>query len=548
MINEILSTIIGGLGLLFIALTFLDANIKSLMTSDVRTVIKKNTSNDYLAIAWGCILGLITGAPAVVGCIAASLYSCRSLTLRKTMIITTWSNLGSWGLYFIVFFNFNFLVLYIIGFTGLAVYLEKPMKWRYYLGTIAAICLMLFAVKLMRSQSENIIEIPWINEHLHAIQSAYFKSYIIAAILTFLTQSDLVIMLLIANLTHAQILTVNQAIFMLYSAQIGVAMTYLFLIFNIKSPMKQMFLLQILFNAGLGLFFTLLLIIEINTSIPMVKALSQHVSHSIWIQMLFIVTFANVLMCILFTLLAEPLSQLMNRICPAIKGKDPSMPRFISMDLISEPASALDLMDQEILALLKKLPKEIEYKLSNQDMDRHQQQITLKLHHEQFKAITKVAEDLLIELGLQNISADISERMFILSDRLQVTLGLEEGIYQLLQIELPENCPKGVKTLSMNIGEAQQALLETILDAIESRDENDINALVESTSGINSTIESIRRSYLKQESSSTVQTKLIILTMTALFERNIWMIRRLIYLYIPKNKIENGEAELLIKG
>ncbi len=547
MINEILSTTLGGLGLLFLALKFLDTNMQSLMTGSVRTTIKKHTSNDISAMFWGFVLGLITSAPAVVGCIASSLYSCRSLSHQRTLIMTTWSNLGCWGLFFVVFLNIDLIVLYLIGFTGIAVYLEKPFKWRFYLGCIAAICLMLFAVMLMKSQSGKIADIPWVSAHLSEIQSAYFKSFVIAALLTFLTQSDLVIMLLITNLSHAHVLTVDQAILMLYGVQIGVGMTYLLLMINTKGIMKQIFFLQILFNVLVGVVFTLLLIVEMTTSIPLVKALSQQVASSIWSQMLFIVIFASAIMCILFTIFSEVLSKFILKIFKVSEVYDPARPRYITMEAISDPASALDLFEQELLALLKRLPQNIEYKLLNQDGDPFQVQATLKLHHEQFIAVTKVADELLKELGQQNIAAEISGELFIASDRLQISSALEEGTHSLLQIELPQACSEGIKTLATQINEAQQVLFETTIDAIANRDKEDIEVLLEAISSSKSSIDSIRQAYIKQESISSVHNKVLILTLTSLFERNVWLLQRLIHEYLPKAPLIKSEAPSLLK-
>ncbi len=547
MINEILSTTLGGLGLLFLALKFLETNIQSLMTGAVRTSIKKHTSNDLITIFWGCFLGVITGEPAVVGCIAASLYSCRSLSHQRTLIMSTWSNLGSWGLFFVVFLNIDLVVLYLIGFTGIAVYLEKPFKWRFYLGSIAAICLLLFAVMLMKSQSEKIADIPWVSAHLSEIQSAYFKSFVIAVVLTFLTQSDLVIMLLIASLSHAHVLNVDQAILMLYGVQIGVGMAYLLVMINSKGAMKQIFFLQVLFYVLLGLVFTLLLIIEMMTSIPLIKALSEQVSSSIWSQMLFIVIFASATMCILFTIFSKPLSKLMLKIFKTSAAYDPATPRYITMDAISDPASALDLFEQELLALLKRLPQSIEYKLLNQGGDPFQVQAIMKLHHEQFIAVTKVADELLKELGQQNIAAEISEKLFIASDRLQISSALEEGTNSLLQIELPQDCSEGIKTLSIQIYEAQQVLFETTIEAIANRDKEDIEVLLEAIASSKSCIDGIRQAYIKQESASSVHNKVLILNLTSLFERNVWLLQRLIHEYLPKTPLVKSETPLLLK-
>lgn len=358
MINDVVSSILGGLGLLFIALKFLEINVRGLSTNAVKAIIAKHTSNVYLLPLWGCLLGLVTGSPIVVGSIAACLYSCQAVTIKQAHLMTCWSNLGCWGLYFLAFINIDLLVLYLLALTGVAAYLEKPFQWRYYMGSLAAIALMMFSVTIMKSNSGKLMELPMISQHLQTIQSSYFEGFLIAAILTVITQSDLVVMLLTANFTQAGVLTVDQAILMLYGIQLGVGLSYLLIAINVRGALKQVAIMQIFLNTFLACFFSSLLMIEITFNVPLMKALSTFVASSIWTQMLFIIVLTTGLTCIVFSLLINPLCRLLNRWIPLGEPREEEIPGYLI------PSAPFD-QKSVVIEMLAKENEELKFRLRN---------------------------------------------------------------------------------------------------------------------------------------------------------------------------------------
>lgn len=532
MLNQILSTMLAGIGLLLISLKILEACMHDLTSGNIRLVIKKHTSNNYLAAFWGSLLGLVAGDAAVVCLIAGTLYTCKSIGLNRAMVMSTWSNFGACCLFFIVFFNIDILVLYLLGITGFSFYLEKPFKWRNIIGTIFAVSLMLYSISLMRSQTEAIVEIPWVVENLHTLQSSYLKPFLIATFLLVIIQADIVVIVMIANLLQSNVITLEQSMFMVFGMHFGLAATNFIVGINLKGVLRQIMLAQVLVAFTLAILFSALVIIEILTGIPLLMALTLAVSNSPWTQLIFVVLVTNFLVSLVYTYYIDTVAGFLQKWFPISESADPATPKFITKATVSDPESALDLISQELFDLLKRLPKNIEFRIATPNHDKAEP--ILKLRHEQFEAVIEEARTLMKEINSQHVASETKDKMLMLSDRLQIVKSLEEGTYHLTSIELPDHHSKGVQTLAMQIYEAQQALMETILDAIETRSEEDISILIKATANIKPVIEKIRHSYLKQESASSMQAKMVILNMTSLLERNVWLLGRLTSQFIPK--------------
>ncbi len=538
MFNEVFSSMIAGLGLLFIALKILESCLHELTSGHVREIIKKNTSTGWQAAIWGGVLGLVAGDPAVVGFIAASLFTCKSIPLSRALTMSMWSNVGACCLYFIVFIDIDLLVLYFIGLTGFAYYLEKPFRGRHLLGSIFAICLMLYALTIMKSQSDKIVDIPFIANNLHSFQQSYFKPFIISTLLTLAVQgADIIILVLIVNLFNGHVLTLDQALFMLFGMNLGLALINLIITLSLKGVMKQILFIQVAVDVVISVGFSLCLALELYTGIPMLKAFALFFFHNVWAQMIFIIFASNVFTCVTFSIFMEPISRLMAYLFPSTNAVDLAEPKYLGDIHIKDGNSAIDLINREIFDLLQRLPKNLEYKLTTNN--RQESATELELRHQQYLAVIEAIDKVVKELSQQTFDPLTANKMLMTSDRLQIAIALEEGIFHLTHINLPDSAPESTKQLALRICEAQQAQLETVLEAISSKEEEEVVQLINATANTKTVIGTIRQEYLKNEHNTLIEIKAKVLEMTSLFERNVWLLRRLAYQFIPKDAVKD---------
>lgn len=530
MVAEVLGSMLAGLGLIFLALKIIEESLRELTGGPLRDVIKRNTSSGIQASFWGLIMGTVSGEPAVVGVIATSLYNCKSITFRNALLMTIWCMTGVCLIYFILFLDVGLYVLFLLGILGFFYLQEKPAKMRHALSFFFAICIMLYGLSLMTSNSDKLAEIPWVSEHLHRLQSSYFSPYIVAALLTLLLQGeDIVLLVLIVNLFEASVITAAQAVFMVMGMHLGLSALTLIIAVNTKGVLKQIFIMQTLFDFLIATLFPVLIAIELITGIPMIVAWSKELTASIWSQLVGIIIVSNIAVSVLFTVCISLLEKWLKKWFPAVVVVDLSEPKYIEDINIHDPQSALDLIDREIGELLNRIPKNIEYKLATSNQETVKEE--LKLRHEQYMSVIGKIEQALKEIGTRSVDPSTANKMLAVSDRLQIGISLEEGVNHLLRINIPPAAPETLRTLALEICEAQQAQLETILSAVHDNSEEEMSTLNAATANIKTAIESIREAYLKREAGAPLETKAAILHMTSIFERNVWLLRRLIQQY-----------------
>lgn len=533
MFNEIVGTFLAGFGLFLIALQILENCMHDLTSGSVRTILKKNTSTDFKASIWGAIMGFGISDPAVVACIAGSLYSGKSITLRHAMLMSLWSNVGACFILFIFFLNINVAVLFILGISAVLYYYKKPFKWRYGIGCIFSIALILYSLQLMNSQSDEFLQVSWIKDNTHYIQYSNFISFIFAAIAMIIFQTNMIIFVMIASFVLAHVITMDQAIIMLYGVQFGHAFVVIMMGLNFKGYTKQVIYMQALVDITISIFFYLLLIIETHTGIPMIKALSLYLGSTPLTQLIFVLLFANIIMTTIFHLFVTPISALLGQLFPPPKDESLSTPQYIGNASTQDPLTAIDLIEQELLGLMKRLPALIEEKLSN-SLNEADKNVKFLETHIAFGSIIKEIEELMNEIQKNTIAPKTANRLVTIADRIQIVISLEEGVYQLTQVEIPQNFSEKLKTLYAQILESQEALIQTVNDAIEFLSDEDIAILIAATAHTNEVLNNVQKTFCEESPGLSVAEKSCVLATTSVFDRNVWLLRRLIFQFIPK--------------
>ncbi len=485
----------------------------------LRNLIKKNTSTHFKSLFWGSVLGLIAIDPILTICIIASLWSSQSISSKKAMILCTWANFGACFLYFLAFINMDLLILYLLGIVGVAYFLEKPFQLRHVMGTLFALLLLLYALMLIKSQSAKIIEISFVKESINQIHNSYFTPFLFAAVLTCIIQADIVVLVLVAGLAAGHVLSENQTLFMVYGTQAGLGLVGAIITWNVKGMMKQLFFIQALVNLVIGLFFAFLLMIELCTGIPMVKALILSISKDPWPQILFLIFFTNIIVCSVISFFIDPIYAWINKLIPLSGTADPSRPTYLSQSVINDPECFLDLLELELTDLFKRLPQYLAYKIEHFSTE-----ASLELQHTQFKAVMQELDQLLKEFNLQIFTPETASRMLMLTERMNFISLLELDTYYLTQINLPANISKSLRKMALEIYQAQLDWFQRVILM-------DKRALGAALAEFHSTLEKFQLSDLRREKGSSILGKALILKMINHLDRNLWIIENLYQQY-----------------
>jgi phosphate:Na+ symporter len=147
--------------------------------------------------------------------------------------------------------------------------------------------------------------------------------------------------------------------------------------------------------------------------------------------------------------------------------------------------------------------------------------------HGAFAALVGHIEEFQHALVDQQLGPDETERLTVLQNRLNLVVYLEDSLRaMLLSTELVSTDSRLGDLVSTFI-EALDFVLMTMLDALETGDRDRIDLLISITEDRGDLMEQVRQNYLAEEGSVGPADRAVLLHVTSVFERIIWMTQRL---------------------
>ena len=132
-----------------------------------------------------------------------------------------------------------------------------------------------------------------------------------------------------------------------------------------------------------------------------------------------------------------------------------------------------------------------------------------------------------------------------MQNRNGIILSLSETLTEWMQTNEPFLKTPKIAELICSLSEALHFLLMSLTDSMESSDEQDVEMLLRVTEDRGQLMEEMRKKLFAEEESFSYENQRAIYSMTGLFERAVWLIRRVVLL-LPRNKAHEVNKELTI--
>lgn len=518
---EVLGTFIAGIGLFFTGVKMVGNNLKSMTSRRFRQLVSGWTANPYRAGLLGALAGIFTQSSSAVTFITVSLISTGLLTVRAAFTVILWANVGLSSLVLISTLNIQLFILYLLGIAGLSFAFDKPVQHRHAMGALLGISLLFFGLKMMQTGVAPLQQYDWFKNALYQTRNSYALAFAAGAVLTFVAQSSAAVSIVAITMTKSGVFSVEQAMMLIYGTNVGGSLTTWFLSSGLKGASKQLAMFQVLFNIAGGLLFVPLFYLELYASVPLVKAFVGWVSPSVEKQMAYVYLIFNLCVAAGMSFFMQPLHRWFSKRWAAPDEEDKAKPQYIQEHALADAETALDLVEKEQLRLFKRLPDYLE------NVRREQPSAELERSHAAFASVSSEVQSFLKELFQQNPTGKTSERMLNVQDRNSIVTSAEEGIFQLSTTMCSSNHSPKLKNLIHNFVEGLDAILLTSLDALEGKDPQDVELLMQITADRGDLMERVRNTYLASEGGLELQEKSLLLYVTNLFERIVWMLRRI---------------------
>lgn len=524
--SDIFGNLLAGLGLFFIGVKFIGDHMKQMAGRRFRQLVTKFTEHPVLAGVWGMISGALMQSTSAVTFIMISLISAGLITVRRAMPIITWSNVGTSVLVFLAVLDIHLVVLYLLAATGFCYYLnlDRSTRYRHLVGATLGIGLLFMGLQLMKAGAYPLKEVEWFARLLDFTRNSFLLAFFIGALLTFIAQSSSTVTVVAIALAKAGLLGFDQALMIVYGTNFGSSLSVWFMAGNLRGVPKQLALFQVGVK-WIGVAVTVpLFYVERFTDIPLLKALITSMGGDVSHQMAMAYLIFQVLSVLLVMCFTTPIYRLLERLSPPTREEELSKPHYLYEQALEEPETALTLVDKEQVRLAQYLPQYLDAVREETREQAGTHWVTL---HKASTTVLKQVDAFTTDLMDQSHSRSTLEQVIRLQNRNGLLLSLSESVHDLTKTIDQSSHSEALNALTDRMAEALHAVLLTAVDALETPDADNRELLLKLTADRGELMERIRRTVIRSEQSLTSEDQQTLFAVTTLFERTIWLLRRL---------------------
>jgi len=537
MIIDYLVSFLAGLGLFFIGVKSLGANMGQLAGRRMRYWVARSTGNPALAALIGLLSGALTQSTNAVTVILISLTKADLITVAESAPILAWANVGTAALVMIAAVDIHLFVFALISIVGFCFYLnlDRSARWRPLVSSLFALGTLFLGLELMRSGSHDQNVQEWARGLFVVLARSSLTALLIGTAFAAIAQSSATISVIVVAMASAGLLSLEQASFFVLGASIGSGIATYFIGFRISGKPRQLALLQALFKIlGVALLLPLFFIEDaFGTKLLMNAARDLAASPAHQVALIYLeCQIAAVAAQILFT---RPLLPVLERISPPSAEENLSTPRFLYADALSEPESALALVDREQSRLASLMPLHL-------GIDDHMEEAERRLGRESvFSVAATLAKTIgffLNDLTDTGANRDVLESADERKALNALLLSIHESLHELSAALVQPFDAEGMRSLAENITQGLGALLQTAEEAARTRDAGDLAVLRKLTSDREGLIDTLRRRVMVAGQKLTAHDQEHLFAVTGLLEQIVWMLRRYVGFIAAQ-----GEAE-----
>ncbi len=126
----------------------------------------------------------------------------------------------------IVTFDIKVISLYVLGIAGVAVASDRSSRFRAMVASFLGGTLIILGLVLVKDAAAPLTEQPWFRGLLEESGDSLAVSFLIAALLMFAMQSSSAVMIFGISLAAVDLLSVDQAIMIMYGSLVGLGATF----------------------------------------------------------------------------------------------------------------------------------------------------------------------------------------------------------------------------------------------------------------------------------------------------------------------------------
>lgn len=352
MIELAIVSFLAGLGLFFVGLQTLTDFLKIVTGKKVRKLIVHFTKSAAQGVILGGILISVTQSLSAMVFTLIGMARAKAIEIKQALPIIIGGNIFGGVVLFLISFDMKVVILLVLGLSAILFTSFKSKKFTNYFGLFFGFALLFFGLLTMQMGVAPIIEMPWMTEALIGSQGMYIAVFMTSALISLLIQSTLATIIIGVALTNSGLLSFQDAMMLVYGANVGSSVLTFVLSAKIKGKIKQLAMFQGFYNFIGAIFVLPLFVLEVYGGIPLLGFLIQSLSANVAVQFALMYTFFNAIPGFILLATLPLVSRLLNRFWPESLEEKLAAPKFIYANITADSESALQLIKLEQTNLL----------------------------------------------------------------------------------------------------------------------------------------------------------------------------------------------------
>lgn len=521
--RDVLALLTAGVGICFFGLDLVSTGLQESTSRTLRALIRRSTKSRPWCAALGVFAGALMQSTSAVTTVLGSMAAAGMITLTQALPIVAFANVGTTLLVFAGAVDIRVVVLLAVGIAGIGFSLTREFRWRAIASIGLGIALLLYGSNLVTSAAADVEQANWLSTFLHSWYGSAFMAFGIGTLASFVTQSTATVALISVALANASLLELNEAITMIYGANLGSTLMRMLLTRRTSGTLRQVSRFQDFFKIAGTTVFVVLYFVEQRFNVPLVQALVMRTMGSEALQLATVNLIFNGSMALFVALLARPIERLVASTWPPSAVENLSVPKYITSESLADPGTAIDLVEKEQMRILKSTR---DYLALVRPHTPESLKIDPNALHKTFDILFREIEHFYVALVGKQTDEATSGRLGNVHGRQELLELVEDSLYQLaVNAEDMPNQSK-LSALIENFAEALDFLLMFAGDAARTLDRDRAQFVFDLSSDRGDMMGSIRNLYLSPDQALSADERALLLRLTNLFERVVWMIQR----------------------
>lgn len=514
--------LVAGVGLSFLGLELLTNALHESTSRTVRSLVKRSTRSTPGCALSGLIAGALVQSTSAVVTVVGSTTSAGITTLRQALAIVAFANVGTTALVFAGAINIRVAVLMAVGISGVGFALSHEFRRKAIAAVALGVALLLYGSDLMGTAAAGVQSAGWFAAFLQTWHDSAAMAFTLGCLASFLTQSTTAIALMTVAVANAGLVGGPPALAMIYGANLGSTLMRVLLTRRASGATRQVSRFQDLFKtAGAGVF-VLLLAAEDRLHVPGVYAAIRLLPVSLPTALATANLAFNGLMALVATMFVGALERLVTRTWPSDGGEDLGTPLYAVPEAVADAATATDLLEKEQTRMLTGMREYLTIARTSGGTRADAASVTL---HRRFARLFHHIEYFQTALVSRHLDEATSARLGSVQGRQKVLEMLEGSLHQLVG-RLGDGWRGG--RLQPLIEDVIETIDFLLLCACDTAAESELERarFLHSLSGDRSEMMAgVRNRYLSPDLSLTAAERGLLLGLTVLFERIVWMVQ-----------------------